>query len=142
MADLAGSLISLRIGATPTLIKVTRGEYDSETGHNRAITSELGGAPRTVITSKGGKISIEGFYYKDATILTLHGAPTASGFRVLTDSGDASAHTIHFPDSGGNPGTQILNFRWTGDCSAEGMQTFTCDFHSNYGSVMNTTITG
>lgn len=142
MADLAGSLISLRIGATPTLIKVTRGEYDSETGHNRAITSELGGAPRTVITSKGGKISIEGFYYKDATILTLHGAPTASGFRVLTDTGDASAHTIHFPEGpAAAPGTQILNFRWTGDCSTEGMQTFTCDFHSNYGSVMNTTIT-
>lgn len=142
MADLAGALISLRIGNTPIKIKVVRGEYDSETGHNRGTTSELSGKPRTVITSLGGKVSIEGFYYKDSSLLTFYGAPTATGFRILTDATDASSHTIHFPEGpSSEAGTQILNFRWTGDASSEGMQTFTAEFHSQYGSVMNTTIT-
>jgi hypothetical protein len=70
--DLAGSLISVRIGNTPTKIRVIRGEYDSETGHNRATTSELAGRPRTVITSLGGKCTIEGYYTKDSTKPTPH----------------------------------------------------------------------
>lgn len=138
--DLAGSLISFRIGVTPIKIKVVRGEYDSEQGFNRATTTELAGHPRTVICSMGGKATIEGFFCKDTNVVSFAAAPTMTGFRIVTDVGDATAETIHFSDSGSDPGTQAVNFKWTGDASVEGMQTFTCDFHSNYGSVINTTI--
>lgn len=141
-ADLAGSVISLRYGATPTKIQVTRGEFNSEIGHNRAVRSDDGSHPRTVICSTGGIITIEGFFKKDANVIALAGAPTVSGFRLVSDVNDASAYTIHFSEGpASEAGTQALNFRWTGDTSAEGMQTFTCEFHSNYGVVINTTIT-
>lgn len=140
--DLAGALISVRYGATPTKIRVVRGEFDSEQGFNRAVTSELSGHPRTVICSMGGKATIEGFFTKDSVVIGLAAAPTLSGFRIVTDVNDANADTIHFPEGGASePGTQAVNFKWTGDASVEGMQTFTCEFHSNYGSVINTTIT-
>jgi len=140
--DLAGTLISVRIGNTPIKIRVIRGEYDSEQGFNRATTSELSGHPRTVICSMGGKANIEGYFTKDTNVVSLAAAPTMSGFRILTDVGDNTADTIHFSEGpASEPGTQAVGFKWTGDASVEGMQTFTVEFHSNYGSLINTTIT-
>lgn len=137
--DLAGCLISVRFG-TGVKIKVVSGEFDPEDKYNRSVTSDANCKPRSIRTSRGGVARIRGYFDpSSAGVVALFDGATATNGKILFDGTGAATAGIVFTDGpSSEPGTAAFNFAWTAETEENGMQIFTVELHSQYGTTRAT----